>query len=75
MDFVSKSSVLLSGILFLVLDPIFVFARFWLRWRTKSWGLDDWFCIPALVCSRFEKCTITNCLGFLPVAACHYDCW
>ena len=49
MEFFNERSVLTHGVVFIILDPIFVLARFALRWRTKSWGVDDWFCIPALV--------------------------
>lgn len=49
MGFVIESSVLAHGVIFLILNPISVLGRSWMRRKTNSWGLDDWFCIPALV--------------------------
>lgn len=54
MFFTSNKSILANTIVYLVLDTVFVAARFVLRWKTKSFGIDDWFCIPALVSYRFD---------------------
>lgn len=78
MSFISQSSVLAHGIIFLILNPIFVAGRFWMRWKTKTWGLDDWLCIPALVIIALvgSFCTQRFWLNYpdlLPVGGCPYD--
>lgn len=50
MTYVSESSVLAIGILFIVLGTIAVVARFWVSTkRDAALGIDDWLCLPALV--------------------------
>ncbi|RJE21535.1 hypothetical protein PHISCL_06139 [Aspergillus sclerotialis] len=49
MTFFNETTIYASSIVFLILDPLFIIARFYFRWRTKSIGIDDWLCIPAMI--------------------------
>ena len=51
----NETTIYATSIVFLVLDPLFIIFRFYFRWRTKSIGIDDWLCIPAMVCCRIYR--------------------
>lgn len=50
MSYINGGSVIAIGIVFPILGAVAVAARFHLRRNSKMpLGLDDWFCLPALV--------------------------
>lgn len=54
--YVNPQSVMAVGILLPVLGTIAVGLRFAYRRRHRTGlGIDDWLCIPALVCSILES--------------------
>lgn len=50
MTYVNEHSVLALGILFLILPPLAVTGRFLVGRRKPRLDVDDWLCLPALVC-------------------------
>ena len=52
MSYINGGSVIAIGVLFPILGTAVVAARFYIRRSRKlQLGLDDWLCLPALVCS------------------------
>ena len=55
MTYVNEQSVCAVGITFIVLGLAAVGARFYVRMqRHQGLDVDDWLCLPALVCSKLR---------------------
>lgn len=54
--------VAIAVVVLMLIATFLTVARFYVRWKTHTFGWDDWAMIPALVSRAYSKANMTNML-------------